>query len=59
MKIDKRKNSILDNRRREKPRSNSLLMYDGNQRYTFLNVTIWECLRFWLQNKLGGEDIKY
>ena len=24
-----------------------LLMYDGDKRYTFLNATIWECVKFW------------
>ena len=50
---------MLDKRRKERPRKDSLLMYDGNGKYTFLNATIWECIRFWIENKLGGGDIKY
>ncbi len=33
-----------------------LLMYDGDKRYTFLNATIWECIKFWLLTKLSGQD---
>ena len=46
-------------KRKEQPRTNTLLMYDGDGKYTFLNATIWECLVFWIQNKLGGGDIDY
>ena len=34
-----------------------LLMYDGDKRYTFLNATIWECIKFWLLTKLSGGDL--
>ena len=32
--------------------------YDGNKRYTFINTTIWECIRFWLMTKLTGTDLE-
>ena len=32
-------------------------MYDGNGKYTFINVSIWECVKFWLFTKLTGSDI--
>ena len=34
-----------------------ILMYDGEKKYTFLNVTIWDCLKFWLITKLSGTDL--
>ncbi len=35
----------------------TLLMYDGEGRYTFLNASIWECIKFWLLTKLSGSDL--
>ncbi len=35
-----------------------VLMYDGDKRYTFIHVTIWECIKYWLITKLTGTDIK-
>ncbi len=35
----------------------TLLMYDGNGRYTFLNATIWECIKYWMVTKLTGSDL--
>ena len=29
-----------------------VLMYDGENCYTFIHVTIWECVRFWLMTKI-------
>jgi len=34
-----------------------LMLYDSNKRYTFLNATIWECIKFWLITKLTGTDL--
>jgi len=34
-----------------------VLMYDGNKKYTFINVSIWECIKFWLMTKLSGTDL--
>ena len=31
-------------------------MYDGDGRYTFLNATMWECVKFWVVTKLTGSD---
>ena len=40
-----------------KNNNKTLLMYDGDGRYTFLNATIWECIKYWLFTKLTGSDI--
>tara|TARA_R110000824_G_scaffold60492_4_gene161665 strand:+ start:340 stop:504 length:165 start_codon:yes stop_codon:yes gene_type:complete len=54
--LDKKKKIFL---KKEKLNDKTLLMYDGKRRYTFLNASIWECLRFWIWNKLGGGDVEY
>ena len=28
------------------------LMYYGNDKYTFINSTIWDCIKFWIKTKL-------
>ena len=29
-------------------------IHDGNGRFSFVNVTIWQCIRFWIITKLTG-----
>jgi len=41
----------------KKEKITKVLMYDGNNKYTFLNATIWECIKFWLMTKLSGTDL--
>ena len=31
-------------------------IHDGSGRFTFVNVTIWQCIKFWLITKLTGGD---
>tara|TARA_B100001123_G_C15081275_1_gene935750 strand:- start:257 stop:409 length:153 start_codon:yes stop_codon:yes gene_type:complete len=31
-------------------------VYDGNGRFSFVNATIWQCIKFWLLTKLTGGD---
>jgi len=28
------------------------LTYSGNGKYTFINSTIWDCIKFWIKKKL-------
>ena len=35
----------------------TLLMYDGDGRYTFLNASMWECIKYWMITKLTGTDL--
>ena len=33
-----------------------LAVYDGNNRFSFVNATIWQCIKFWIVTKLTGGD---
>jgi len=35
-----------------KDNNEKVLMYDGENHYTFIHVTIWECIKFWLITKI-------
>ena len=35
-------------------RPEHLEVYDGNNRFSFVNATIWQCIKFWLITKLTG-----
>ena len=40
-----------------KEKITKVLLYDGNKKYTFINATFWECVKFWLMTKLSGSDL--
>lgn len=46
----------IQNMNKVKISDKTLLMYDGDGRYTFLNATIWECIKYWIITKLSGSD---
>ena len=31
-----------------------LEVYNGNNKYSFVNATIWQCIKFWIMTKLTG-----
>jgi len=31
-----------------------LELYSGNGKYSFVNATIWQCIKFWIITKLTG-----
>ena len=33
-----------------------LEVYDGNNTFSFVNATIWQCIKFWMLTKLTGGD---
>ena len=33
-----------------------LEIHDGNGRFSFVNATIWQCIKFWMVTKLTGGD---
>ena len=35
-------------------RPDHLEIHDGNGRFSFVNATIWQCIKFWLVTKLTG-----
>ena len=37
-------------------RPEHLEVYDGNGKFSFVNVTIWQCIKFWLITKLTGGE---
>tara|TARA_Y100001963_G_C6632770_1_gene377069 strand:+ start:297 stop:458 length:162 start_codon:yes stop_codon:yes gene_type:complete len=39
-------------------RPEHLEVYDGNGKYSFVNATIWQCIKFWLITKLTGTDLE-
>jgi hypothetical protein len=38
----------------KKKRPEHLEVYDGNNRFSFVNATIWQCIKFWIITKLTG-----
>ena len=39
---------------RERPEH--LESYHGNNKFSFVNVTIWQCIKFWIITKLTGGE---
>jgi len=37
-------------------RPEHLEVYNGNGKFSFVNATIWQCIRFWMITKLTGGD---
>ena len=37
-------------------RKHHLETYDGDNRFSFVNATIWQCIKFWLITKLTGGE---
>ena len=35
-------------------RPEHLESYHGNNKFSFVNVTIWQCIKFWITTKLTG-----
>ena len=35
-------------------RPEHLEVYDGNNKFSFVNATIWQCIKFWIMTKLTG-----
>ena len=33
-----------------------LEVYDGNNRFSFVGATIWQCIKFWMVTKLTGGE---
>ena len=33
-----------------------LEVYDGNNRFSFVGATIWQCIKFWFITKLTGGE---
>ena len=33
-----------------------LEVYSGDGKYSFVNATIWQCIKFWIITKLTGGD---
>ena len=37
-------------------RPEHLETYNGNGKFSFVNATIWQCIKFWLITKLTGGE---
>ena len=37
-------------------RPEHLEVYNGNNKFSFVNATIWQCIKFWITTKLTGGD---
>ena len=35
-------------------RPEHLESYHGNDKFSFVNATIWQCIKFWIMTKLTG-----
>ena len=35
-------------------RPEHLEVYNGNNKFSFVNATIWQCIKFWITTKLTG-----
>ena len=45
---------MMVNTKIKKPDHYHIEIYDGNNRFSFVNATIWQCIKFWLITKLTG-----